>query len=92
MFSESFYGLIGIGIQTVLFLLAVYGMVVRNDSSVNSLKIEVKEIQKEVKAVATVITQIAVQATRLDNLSERMNAFDNRLEGLQKDVRRERSE
>jgi prefoldin subunit 5 len=78
------YQLIGIIVQTVLFLLAGYGMVIKNDASVNSLKTEVKEIQKEIKEMANVITQLAVQAVRLDNIGERLNALDRKFEELRR--------
>jgi prefoldin subunit 5 len=78
--------LLGIVVQTILFLLAGYGMVVRTDNSVNSLKEDFKEMQKEIKSMAAVITQIAVQSVRIDAISERLNLLDSRINELTRRV------
>jgi prefoldin subunit 5 len=78
--------LIGIGIQTVLFMLAGYGVVVRTDNTVSSLKDEFREMQKEIKAMADVVTRIAVQTVRIDSITERINAMDQRVNDLSRRV------
>jgi hypothetical protein len=84
MLEPGMLQLIGIGIQTILFLLAGYGMVIRTDNSVNSLKEEVKEMQREIKSMANVVIQIAVQTVRIDGINERMNMLDARLTKTEK--------
>ena len=83
MLESAMLQLIGIGVQTVLFLLAGYGMVVRTDNSVNLLKEEVKEMQREIKSMADVVTKIAVQTVRIDAIGERMNMIDARTARLE---------
>jgi len=84
MLEPGMLQLIRIGIQTILFLLAGYGMVIRTDNSVNSLKEEVKEMQREIKSMANVVIQIAVQTVRIDGINERMNMLDARLTKTEK--------
>jgi peptidoglycan hydrolase CwlO-like protein len=79
MWEPGVIQLVGIGVQTILFLLAGYGMVIRTDSSVNSLKEEVKEMQREIKSMADVVTQIAVQTVRIDSVNDRLNMLDARI-------------
>ncbi len=61
--------LIGLGVQTALFILAGYAMVLRNDWSTKAMVGQMKEMEDEVKKLAQVITQIAVQDIRIDNLT-----------------------
>lgn len=80
--SDVYITVIGIGIQTFLYLLGGYAMVIRNDSVTKGLSDDVKGIQTNLKDLAIVITQLAVQASRLDNLSQRMNSVDDRVNDL----------
>jgi len=50
-----------IGMQTALFLLGGYAMVLRNDWSTKDLKEDLKVMEGDLKKLAQVITQIAVQ-------------------------------
>jgi hypothetical protein len=79
---EAYMGLVGVGIQTVLFLLAGYAMVIRNDSSNKALKEQMASMQLEIKGLSGVVTQMAVQTVRMDGVSERMNILDRRVEDL----------
>lgn len=79
---EQYGTLIGIAVQTAIFLLGGYGMVIRNDGSNRALKEQVAGIQAELKGLAAVVTQLAVQTVRLDSLSERMTMADRRIEEL----------
>ncbi len=61
--------MIGLGVQTALFILAGYAMVLKNDWSNKALTKQLLEMEDEVKKLAIVITQIAVQDVRIDNLT-----------------------
>ncbi len=61
--------MIGLGVQTALFILAGYAMVLKNDWSNKALTKQLLEMEDEVKKLAVVITQIAVQDVRIDNLT-----------------------
>lgn len=76
--------LIGLGIQTLLFLGGGYGMVLRNDWSNTALKEKLGVMQEEIKKLATVITMQAVQSERLDNQGKRMNDMDQKIEALRR--------
>jgi prefoldin subunit 5 len=69
-------------IQTIVFVGAGYGMVVRNDFAIRGLKDDLKSVQLEIKTLADVLTKLAVQGTRIDNLSDRLNVIDRRVEEL----------
>ena len=79
MFDTGLAQLVGVGIQTIIFIAAGYGMVIRTDASVNSLKEEVRDVQKEIKAMADVVTKIAVQSVRIDGITDRINMLDSRI-------------
>ena len=74
--------LIGIVVQTVLFLLGGYAMVIRNDGSNQNLREDVKGIEKELKKLSEVITGQAVQTTRIDNLAAQVTMLYRNLEEL----------
>jgi hypothetical protein len=77
-------GLVGVGIQTILFLLGGYAMVVRNDGSNKTLKEQVTGIQSELKSLATVVTSLAVQDERLNNQAHRIDLMDDKIERLRR--------
>ncbi len=72
----------GLALQTFIYLIAGYGLVIRNDQGSKDLKEEVKVIQLEIKEMTKVVTQLAVQTTRIDNLSGRMNMIDKRMDDI----------
>ncbi len=74
--------LAGIIIQTAMYLLGGYALVIRNDQSNKDLKEEVEAIQAEIKALSRIVSQMAVQEERLTNLSTRMNMFDRRMDDV----------
>lgn len=80
--SQEMLTIIGILLQTAIYLLGGYAMVIRNDGSNKALKEEVAGIQKELKTLATVMTTMAVQSERLNNISLRLNQLDNRVNEL----------
>ncbi len=74
--------LIGIIVQTIFWLAGGYAMVIRNDGSNKAIKEEIKGIQDELKTLAAVVTAMAVQGERLNNLSQRMNMIDVRMDDV----------
>ncbi len=61
--------MIGLGVQTALFVLAGYAMVLKNEWSSKALAKQLDSVDDELKKLALVITQIAVQDVRIDNLT-----------------------
>ena len=76
--------LIGIVLQTVVFLVSGATMVLRNDWSNKSLAKEIAGIQIELQQLATVITGQAVQTTRIDNLHTQVASLERRVEDLRR--------
>ena len=76
--------LIGIAIQTALFLLGGYAMVIKADIGARNLKEEVSEMKEELKTLANVITVQAVQTTRLDNLTVQVTQQGRTIEELRR--------
>ena len=73
-----------IGMQTALFLLGGYAMVLRNDWSTKDLKEDLKIMEGDLKKLAQVITQIAVQDIRIDNLTSLMVNLQHELSDLRR--------
>jgi hypothetical protein len=82
--SAEYVTLIGIGVQTALYLLAGFALVIRADASAKNLKEEVHEMKEELKKLADVITLQAVQTTRLDNLTSTMMSIEKRVEDMRR--------
>lgn len=76
--------LIGIAVQTVLFLLGGYGMVLRNKYSNDSLKEQMEGMQKELEKLASVIVTQAVQTTRIDTLMQSYAMLNRTVEDLRR--------
>jgi len=73
-----------IGMQTALFLLGGYAMVLRNDWSTKDLKEDLKSMEGDLKKLAQVITQIAVQDIRIDNLTSLIVNLQHELSDLRR--------
>lgn len=78
--------LIGIAIQTALFLMGGYAMVIKADIGARNLKEEVTEMKEELKTLADVITAQAVQTTRLDNLAAQVVQQGRTIEELRRGI------
>lgn len=76
--------IIGIAIQTALYLLAGYALVVRHDESNKNLKAEVNGMQEQLKKLSEVITQMAVQTIRVDNLGQHITMLQKTVEDLRR--------
>ena len=74
----------GIAIQTAIYLLAGYAMIVRHDETSKSLKSEVSSMQGQLMRLSEVITQLAVQETRVDNLSAQFTMLQKTVEELRR--------
>lgn len=76
--------LIGITIQTVLFLLGGYAMVIRNDWSVKAMKEEMEKMELQIGRLAEVITQLAVQDTKINNITSQYTILARTVEDLRR--------
>ena len=84
MTTEAWVTVGSIALQTFLFLLGGYAMVLRNDWSNKALKQELIAMQKQLEKLAEVITTQAVQSTRIDNLYTNMTMLAQTVEGLRR--------
>ena len=82
--NETYATLIGIGVQTILYLLGGYAMVIRNDVWSKALKEKIDGMQKELQKLAEVVTMQAVQTSRLDNLTSQLTSVERRVEDLRR--------
>jgi hypothetical protein len=74
----------GIIVQTFLFMIGGYALIIRNDESRKILTSQINDIQDELRALAKVTTQIAVQSIRLDNMAQQVNLLDKRVDDLRR--------
>jgi hypothetical protein len=81
---QEYVTLIGIGIQTALYLLGGYAMVVRNDVKNSSLEMQISKMDKQLESLSEVVTKLAVQDERLNNQGLRINLLDSRIEALRR--------
>jgi hypothetical protein len=76
--------ILGLGVQTALFVLAGYAMVLKNDWSNKALAKQLEVMEDELKKLNTVITQIAVQDVRIDNLTGLVVTMQRELSDLRR--------
>ncbi len=76
--------IIGLGVQTALFVLAGYAMVLKNEWSSKALTVQLHDMEQELKKLADIITQIAVQDVRIDNLTGLMVTMQRELADLRR--------
>lgn len=81
---EQYTTLIGMAVQTAVFMLGGYGLLIKNDHAAKVLKIEVDDIKIDIKQLSTTVVQIAVQTERMDNMSQRVNLLDKRIEDIRR--------
>lgn len=81
---ETYVTIIGIAVQTALFLLGGYAMVLRNDWSNKALKAELVAMQRQLEKLSEVITIQAVQTTRIDNLHQQITMLQRNYEDLRR--------
>jgi hypothetical protein len=75
---------VGLAVQTLLFLAGGYGMVLRNDWSTQNLKEQIAGMQTELRKLAEVVIQQAIQSTRLDHVDAHIAQIDRRVEDLRR--------
>jgi hypothetical protein len=75
---------VGLAVQTVLFLGGGYGMVLRNDWSTQNMKEQLARMGDELEKLAEVITEQAVQASRIDNLYGQITTIQKELFDLRR--------
>jgi hypothetical protein len=75
---------VGLAVQTLLFLAGGYAMVLRSDWSTQNLKEQIVGMQAELRKLAEVVIQQAIQSTRLDHLDEHIAQIDRRVEDLRR--------
>ena len=81
---ETYVTIIGIAVQTALFLLGGYAMVLRNDWSNKALKAELVAMQRQLEKLSEVIKIQAVQTTRIDNLHQQITMLQRNYEDLRR--------
>ena len=74
----------GIVVQTLLYLLAGYAVIIRHDESNKNVKIEMHLMQEQLKKLADVVTQLAVQTVRVDNLGQHVTMLQRTVEDLRR--------
>lgn len=91
--NETVATLIGIGVQTAIFLLGGFTMVIRNNDGQKTLARQVDEMKRELEKLATIITVQAVQTARIDTLTQQLAQLEKRWDELRRGtgwVQRER--
>lgn len=76
--------LLGIGVQTAIFMLGGFAMVIRNDTSLKTFQKELGKMQQELAALSQVITKQAVQDEKINEASRRMTMLEQRVEDLRR--------
>lgn len=82
--ATEYMTLLGIGIQTALYLLAGYAMVIRSDGSIKTMSKQVDGMQTKLDGLAVIVTTLAVQDERLNTQSQRLNQLEQRIEALRR--------
>ena len=82
--QPEYVTLIGIAVQTGLYLLGGYAMVIRNDSKSGIMSTQIEAMQQELKGLANVVTKLAVQDERMNNQGQRINLLEAKIEALRR--------
>jgi hypothetical protein len=81
---EPWILLVGLGIQTLLFLAGGYGMVLRGGWSATALEKQMAAMQEELKKLAEVVTNQAVHTNRLDNQGAQIAVIQKEISDLRR--------
>jgi len=81
---EHWEFLVGIGVQTLLFLAGGYGMVLRNDWSNKAMGQKLTGLESELKKLAEVVIMQAVQTNQIFNLNNQMTMLQRNVEDLRR--------
>lgn len=82
--TSEYITLLGIAVQTALFLLGGYAMVLKSNWSNDSLNAKVTGMETKLEGLATIITKLAVQDERLNNQAQRLTSIDDKIERLRR--------
>ena len=67
------------------FLLAIYTLVFKmgkHSQKIDNSILVVTELKAEIKELKNVVTAVALQSERLNNMSERMNTLERKIDGV----------
>jgi hypothetical protein len=81
---EPWIALVALGLQTVVFLGGGWVMVLRNNWSTQALEKGQIAMQEELKKLAEVITNQAVQSVRLDNQGSQIVLLQKEISDLRR--------
>lgn len=84
MTTTDYIHLSGIALQTLLFLVGGYGMVLRNDWSNKNLEKKMETMQTELKKLAEVVITQAVQTAQIQNLASQITMIQRNVEDLRR--------
>ena len=84
MTTTDYIHLGGIALQTLLFLVGGYGMVLRNDWSNKNLEKKMETMQTELKKLAEVVITQAVQTAQIQNLASQITMIQRNVEDLRR--------
>jgi hypothetical protein len=86
MSSEAWVAVGALSIQTLLYLLGVLVISIRSDTRqkvyTERLQQDMNDMKQELKKLAEVIIQQAVQTTQLNNLASQVTSIERRVEEL----------
>ena len=68
----------------VLVLIKLNNNVLTLNTNMGSLQNDVGGMQEEIKKITNLMTSVAIQSTRLDGISERLNLIERRTEELRR--------
>lgn len=84
MTTTDYVHIAGLTLQTLLFLVGGYGMVLRNDWSNRNLEKKMETMQTELKELAKVVITQAVQTTQIQNLGSQLTMLQRTVEDLRR--------
>ena len=76
--------LIGIAVQTGIYLLGGYAMVIKNDVKSNAVADRVASMEEQLKSLSAIVTKLAVQDERMNNQGQRINLLEHKIEALRR--------
>lgn len=76
--------LVGIVLQTLIFLAGLYGMVLRTDWQGKGLRDDMIEMKEDMKRLADVVTTQAVQTQQIEHLTGQITMLQRNLEDLRR--------
>lgn len=81
---EAYIPFLTMAVQTIIFGMGVYAVIIRNDANVMGLKTEMVEIKDQIKIMSDIVIKQAVQNVRLDSMSERITLQDRLIDDLRR--------